>query len=455
MIDRSLACALAFQQFSSPHAGVSRAGLCPSFVPTPVCRRTTATTSITTMFLSNEKRKNNSLDSLEDSKDKKEEEIQFLRDELDRVESLEEIVDELDEFALDEFEDGDDDDDTMIWSEEALSEIFGGITDDDDDDDDEFEDDDGNFGFDDEEDMDYEDEFEAEDDMEENYLQVRSANDFRQMEERIRMSAAADLERALLQGVVPVSAGVGSECLPGDYGFDPLGLADKDYFRQAQGFLLNLLPGDDGSWKGKDSIPRPKALILRDLREAEVRHGRLAMLAAVFWPLQEMLDRLLLDPDQAGSILYGPVTLPYFPLLMTAIMLLLGYSDIYAKEIKEVESIGEAYLPGDCFFDPLRILQDAPDTMKRNMQEREILNGRVAMLAVAAFTWEEAITHLPLIEIGQNDLLLEPAYEVPFIQQWLDSQFSAIDPESAFLTPAEFDSPQTLKVLLEEAVNAE
>jgi len=151
------------------------------------------------------------------------------------------------------------------------------------------------------------------------------------------------------------------------------------------------------------------------------------MLAAVFWPLQEMLDRLLLDPEQCGPILYGPITLPYFPLLMTGIMLLLGYLDIYAQEVKQQESIGEAFLPGDCFWDPLRILQGAPDSMKRNMQERELFNGRVAMLAFLAFVWEEGIAHLPLIEIGENDLLLEPAYEIPFIQQWLDSQFSVTD----------------------------
>ncbi|EEC44580.1 predicted protein, partial [Phaeodactylum tricornutum CCAP 1055/1] len=137
---------------------------------------------------------------------------------------------------------------------------------------------------------------------------------------------------------------------------------------------------------------------LRDYREAEIRHGRLAMLASTFWPLQEMLDRLLLDDDQYGSLIYGSVTLPYFPLVMTAIMLLLGYLDVYSQAVKDMDEIGEAFLPGDCFWDPLKVLEGAPDSMKRNMQERELFNGRVAMLAFAAFVWEEGITHLPLIE---------------------------------------------------------
>merc|ERR1719263_2460780 len=61
--------------------------------------------------------------------------------------------------------------------------------------------------------------------------------------------------------------------LPGDVGFDPLGLANFD---------LNL----DSAYNKK----RSAALVLRDYRDAELKHGRLAMLAAVAWPLQEKLN---------------------------------------------------------------------------------------------------------------------------------------------------------------------
>ena len=105
------------------------------------------------------------------------------------------------------------------------------------------------------------------------------------------------LEKALLQGVVPADAGVGSSCLPGDYGFDPLNLSTKDYFKGAQRFLSSLFPdsmqnnennmeaelgsGDGGAIPERqrtrwiDEETRPQALILRDYREAEIRHGRL------------------------------------------------------------------------------------------------------------------------------------------------------------------------------------
>lgn len=177
---------------------------------------------------------------------------------------------------------------------------------------------------------------------------------------------------------------MGDDQLPGVYDFDPLNLSTKDYFRDVQSFLLKLIPGEESSSSAEQAVasdsPRPRALILRDYREAEIRHGRLAMLAAVFWPLQEMLDQLLLDDDLFGPLLYGPVTLPYFPLLMTAIMLLLGYLDIYSQAIKDRDSIGEAFLPADCFWDPLQIMEGGSDRMKRNMQERELLVRRAFLV---------------------------------------------------------------------------
>eukprot|EP00522_Entomoneis_paludosa_P015361 CAMPEP_0172439296 /NCGR_PEP_ID=MMETSP1065-20121228/335_1 /TAXON_ID=265537 /ORGANISM="Amphiprora paludosa, Strain CCMP125" /LENGTH=472 /DNA_ID=CAMNT_0013187961 /DNA_START=107 /DNA_END=1527 /DNA_ORIENTATION=- len=398
----------------------------------------------------------------------------FLKTELERVESMEEILEELEDYYIENMGDVDDDDEDLLiggdenlyptddgvvlWSEEKLQEILGNLPDDD------------------------ELEVELLESIRTSDEQVASTSTSTPTSAPISSSAKqttteslsppnestsndetelgniapsssssspsslANLERALLQGVVPVSANVGSDCLPGDFGFDPLSLATKDYFDKPKTFFVNLLPEppqgnsnmvnsrNDDNNKDQDAsavpVSRPKALILRDYREAEIRHGRLAMLAAMFWPLQEMLDQFVLEPDQAGPLLYGPVTLPYFPLLMTFILLNLGYLDIYSQAIKDRDSIGEAFLPGDCFWDPLKILEGAPDSMKRNMQERELFNGRVAMLAVAAFIWEEAITHLPLMDIGDNELLLKPAYEVPYIQEWLDSQFSSFDAPS-------------------------
>lgn len=272
----------------------------------------------------------------------------FLLGELTRLESLEDLLEDIEEYCAiegmcdddddegegnDNEEDDDDFAEVMLDELEKLDELFSFLEDNSDDDDDD-------------------------DDFDMTTMSPQSGN--RGSKEEIDdlkflAQASKELEKALLQGVVPVDASVGRDTIPGDWGFDPLNLADKDYIRQAQYRLLTLLPGGNPN-NDPPPPPRPAALVLRDYREAEIRHGRLAMLAAVFWPLQEKLDQLLLDEDQFGPILYGPVTLPYFPLLMTLILLLLGYLDIYAKVIQEEEQIGDAFLPGDCFWDPLKIL---------------------------------------------------------------------------------------------------
>jgi hypothetical protein len=279
-----------------------------------------------------------------------EDEAEFLRSELAHLKDLEDLLAEFGDMEDDGI---DEEQDAEEWNEETLAELFDLLPEDD-----------------------VDDEVR---DKEENKQASRPMQ-----EDRIQESAAADLENALLQGVVPVSAGVGDDQLPGDYDFDPLNLSTKDYFRDVQSFLLKLIPGEESSSSSEQAVPsegpRPRALILRDYREAEIRHGRLAMLAAVFWPLQEMLDQLLLEDDLFGPLLYGPVTLPYFPLLMTAIMLLLGYLDIYSQAIKDRDSIGEAFLPADCFWDPLQIMEGGSDRMKRNMQERELLVRRAFLV---------------------------------------------------------------------------
>mmetsp|Transcript_14375 Transcript_14375/g.28719 ORF Transcript_14375/g.28719 Transcript_14375/m.28719 type:complete len:433 (-) Transcript_14375:116-1414(-) len=239
----------------------------------------------------------------------------------------------------------------------------------------------------------------------------------------------ADVLRA---GVVPADAAVGSGVLPGDFGFDPLCLATSDLFRPTQRALVDFVnkiweppwrkedrekPDTEGADDGR---PRPKGLLLRDYAEAEIRHGRVAMLAAVFWPLQEIADRLFI-PTYSGetTIVYGGTTLPYLPLLMTFFMLNLGYLDIYSQAVKDMDA-GEAFVPGDCFWDPLSILADAPDSARWSARTAEVANGRAAMVAVIAFFVQEAATSSPVITLPWNLFLFEPAYEIPVVRALLD-----------------------------------
>jgi len=157
---------------------------------------------------------------------------------------------------------------------------------------------------------------------------------------------------------------VGNGILAGDAGFDPLGLADS---------------ADSLAW----------------YREAEVKHARLAMLAAAGWPVSELLNKQLsqilgagdglLVGGKAPSVLNGGldgVSTVYW--LAAVGLAMFVESKSIDQQLFGKERLPD-YLPGMMGFDPLGM--DSKST-----REAEILNGRIAMIAITAFAVEELVT---------------------------------------------------------------
>merc|ERR1719450_1378477 len=154
---------------------------------------------------------------------------------------------------------------------------------------------------------------------------------------------------------------VGDGTLAGDMGFDPLQIADNS---------------DKLAW----------------YREAEVKHARLAMLAAFGWPISEVLNfgKLLTNDGRAPSLLnggLGEVNGVYW----AAVVALAVYWE--SKGLDKQFGKKDDYLPGMLNFDPLGA--DSP-----SMREAEIANGRIAMLAITIFALEEAITKAPIFPLS-------------------------------------------------------
>merc|ERR1712032_802197 len=161
---------------------------------------------------------------------------------------------------------------------------------------------------------------------------------------------------------------VGDKTLAGDWGFDPLQLADS-----------------------------PSKLAY--FREAEVKHARLAMLAAAGWSVAELLNgplskligaEALLQNGRAPSILnggLGGVNLAYW----VGILGLAVYVESKSIDMQlNTGSRSADYLPGMIGFDPLK--KDSPA-----MRAAEILNGRIAMVAITFFALEEALLRAPVV----------------------------------------------------------
>jgi Chlorophyll A-B binding protein len=129
-----------------------------------------------------------------------------------------------------------------------------------------------------------------------------------------------------------------------------------------------------------------------------VKHARLAMLAAVGWPIAELLDKqlayafnlkpLLVFQDRVPSILNGG--LDRTPAIYWAATLGVAFAIESFGLLKEsnAEKAKVAYTPGDLGFDPLGLGGSTVEDQKFKA-EAELFNGRLAMLAITGFAIQE------------------------------------------------------------------
>lgn len=171
--------------------------------------------------------------------------------------------------------------------------------------------------------------------------------------------------------------------LAGDVGFDPLGFASASNER------------------------------LVFMREAEIKHSRLAMLATAGWIMSELVgDKLsalantatplLRYGDRVPSVLNGGLghsLEPFFP-AFAAIMVLAGCTETVQSYISS--SNPQRYASqsiGDIGFDPLGMYSFRGDTAdgRKSMESAELKHGRLAMLAITAFAMQEAFTGVGVV----------------------------------------------------------
>ena len=138
-------------------------------------------------------------------------------------------------------------------------------------------------------------------------------------------------------------------------------------------------------------------------REAEIMHGRVAMLAVVGYLAGESTGGPFNIAGPANDQLQQ-VPLPAFVLLTGAI----ATAELNRAKTGWVEpdlgnwsktlwTLRDDYYPGDLGFDPLGFKPTEPAAFA-NMQTRELQNGRLAMLGVAGMCAQELVNHRTIIE---------------------------------------------------------
>jgi len=163
--------------------------------------------------------------------------------------------------------------------------------------------------------------------------------------------------------------------LVGDVGFDPLGFAQT--------------PED-----------------LAKYRESEIKHARLAMLAAAGWPLSELFDKPIANAIHMNAIVDATHRAPSLlngglgkisPFYWATCLLAAGAIDMYGiARSKEGNNIPN-YFAGNLGFDPLGLYPNDAAAQER-MRLAEIKNGRLAMIAVTAFAFQEFVSKLGVVD---------------------------------------------------------
>merc|ERR1719491_977656 len=128
---------------------------------------------------------------------------------------------------------------------------------------------------------------------------------------------------------------------------------------------------------------------LRKYREAEVTHGRVAMLATVGFLVGEKVEgsTFLFDSQITGCAIDQ---IPQVPIGFSLILLAgIGFAELQRAKTGWVDpadtrydqpgQLREDYYPGDIGFDPLMLKPEDPEEFDI-MQTKELQNGRLAML---------------------------------------------------------------------------
>ncbi|KOO27643.1 stress-related chlorophyll a b binding protein 2 [Chrysochromulina tobinii] len=132
------------------------------------------------------------------------------------------------------------------------------------------------------------------------------------------------------------------------------------------------------------------------LREAELTHGRVGMLAALGFLVQEWWHPLF-GADGGPAISQMPklpagiwVAMIFGVGIAEGIRVARGWNDP-TLEGHFFQKLKPGYYPGNLGFDPLG-LKPTNDADLREMQTKELQNGRLGMLAAAGFMAQEAVT---------------------------------------------------------------
>lgn len=190
--------------------------------------------------------------------------------------------------------------------------------------------------------------------------------------------------------------------LAGDVGFDPLVLAAL-----AKKPIPDLLTGGWPTMNQRSIImanlsPEEQLASVEWMRAAELKHARLAMLAAVGWPLAELINPWLgATGGRAPSVLNGGLfdgVIPFF-LVISLMAGALMENKLEERLNQQWRLTSEKPTAGDFGFDPIGFYREEGAFRQKQLRAQELFNGRLAMLAITGFAAQEFLWGKPVVEL--------------------------------------------------------
>jgi hypothetical protein len=138
--------------------------------------------------------------------------------------------------------------------------------------------------------------------------------------------------------------------------------------------------------------------VLKNYREAEIKHGRLAMLSAIAWPAQELVHPILSEKFQAANMLAAgkaPSILNGGLLqerVVPGVVLFFVVASMLEIQAMNLQELDPNRAPGDYKIRP----QDPDPAVLAKLEAGEIWNARIAMMAILAYIVQEALGNTPV-----------------------------------------------------------
>jgi len=161
---------------------------------------------------------------------------------------------------------------------------------------------------------------------------------------------------------------------------------------------LNLLGNAASSADSANEVKR--------WRESEITHGRVCMLASLGFITQEQIlgtnaprpfphvqgpaINHFQQVETQGAIFWVPLLIGIF--LAESYRINVGWAEPWGGNINQLR---DDYKPGDLGFDPLGLYPDDPEEAYQ-LETKELNNGRLAMIATAAFVAQELKVERPI-----------------------------------------------------------